>query len=172
MSKTPLSAFLCMSLLATLPAEAKDSKQKHHDAIDKIVTNAAKKAGVPAELLIAICWSESRYRINLPEPLDGSTPSYGICQVKLETAQDMDRIFKLKRSATEDRLRDPSTNAFYAAKYLKYQLKRYNYNWRQAIAAYNMGSYYKHRPNVQYVTKIELAFAEKNLDAAIISNAR
>jgi soluble lytic murein transglycosylase-like protein len=171
-----MSKFLTVAILSTFfissvtsqevfakPHKAKQKKYSESQ-IERIITSAAHKADVPPHLLLAICWIETSYvQPKIPEPLDGKTPSYGICQVKLETAQFMDKTFRLRMSASVTRLRDPYVNAFYAAKYLKYQLKQYNGDWKKSVAAYNQGSWDESSPNVTYVSKIEKAIEIRGL---------
>jgi len=115
----------------------------------KIILLAAKKAAVSGALLLAICSHESHLK-NVAV-MDGKTLSYGICQVKLATAQQMG--FK----DAPERLMIPKENAKWAAKYLKFQLKRYHGNNCKAVAAYNSGTfresmYYPGMPrNIKYI---------------------
>lgn len=146
------------------PAFADQSVKLSDKKIERTITKAARFVDVPPHLLLAVCWIESHYQTNLPEVLDGETPSYGICQIKLETAQDMDAWYRHKIPVTIERLRDPYLNAFYAAKYLKYQLKRYDGDWKKAVAAYNQGSFFTHSPNKKYVLKVQLAIRERGLN--------
>lgn len=125
-------------ILITVNAHAIDFSAKNLEVVKSIIV-AADQVKVPRELLLALCWSESSFRTNLPVKLDGKTPSYGICQVKLETAQYVDRIFKNKSKATVKRLLNYTTNPIYAAQYLKYQLNRYKGDWHKAVDAYNKG---------------------------------
>lgn len=99
---------------------------------------AAQMAEVPSDVLAAICFQES-YLGQIPHAthMDGHTLSHGVCQVKLNTALYMDEVFKHKTAATAERLEDPRVNAFYAAKYLRYQLRRYGWNLKLSIDAYN-----------------------------------
>ena len=90
-------------------------------ARDPIITSmeyAAKINSVDPKIVKAICWVESRLQPKAVNPDDGGSPSYGLCQVKLATAQWMDKVYKLKHKATVKRLMDPTINAFYAAKLL------------------------------------------------------
>lgn len=89
--------------------------------------------GIPEGLLESICYKESNLNVKAINLFDGKTHSYGVCQVKLETAKFMG--FKGDGKA----LQDPETNITYAAKYLKYQHRRYG-SWIKAIGAYNRGS--------------------------------
>jgi len=115
---------------------------------------AAKEAGIPAKLLSAVCKVESGHR-NIINWNDSGTPSYGQCQLKMQTARHMG--FKGGVSA----LINPLTNARIAAKFLAWQLRRYGGDWKKAITAYNRGSY-KHgvSKNNLYVTKVTLAMLE------------
>jgi hypothetical protein len=117
-----------------------------------IILAAAKSAGVPGALLLAICTSESKL-INVMVPHDGGTPSYGICQIKRGSAIGYEGIStgpmqpsKIIKGTLEPKgkpqgLMIPYVNAMYAAKYLQYQLNRYNGNPCMAVAASNAGSY-------------------------------
>jgi hypothetical protein len=69
-------------------------------------------------LLPAICSVESDFR-NVINHYDGGSPSYGICQIKLATAQDM------LPDVTAEMLMEPVINAYVAGLYLKYHEKRY-----------------------------------------------
>lgn len=89
---------------------------------------------LPQGLLESICFVESRYNINAVHKDDGGTDSLGLCQIKLRTAKWLG--FK----GTERELMEPQANAYYAAKYLKYNLKRYHGNMIQAVIAYNAGN--------------------------------
>lgn len=104
------------------------------------IRQAAKIAEVPADLLIAICFVESSLRPTLAPRMDGHSKSHGLCQVKLETAKLTDKVYGHRNKVTEAKLQKPFINAFYAAKYLKYQLKRYDGNWEHAVDAYNKGT--------------------------------
>lgn len=114
----------------------------------------AKKAGVSAAVLLAICSVESNLQ-NTNHHNDGGSTSYGICQVKKNSAVQVGFLGKDKD------LEDPETNAFWAAKYLKYQLDRYDGNKCKAVSAYNAGSFHESslRPgypkNLRYVRKIQ-----------------
>lgn len=101
---------------------------------ETIILAAAKAAKVSGALLLAICTHESNLK-NVKVPDDGGSPTYGICQVKYETAQMMGFTGKPKD------LMDPETNAKYAAAYLKYQKERYGSDWIKVTAAYNAGTY-------------------------------
>lgn len=89
---------------------------------------------------------------------DGRDDSLGVCQVQPKTAAFLG--FKGKRGD----LMNPKFNVKYAAKYLDYQLKRYNGDVYKAILAYNAGSYKlnsKGTPvNALYAKKVLTAWSE------------
>lgn len=85
-------------------------------------------------MLYSLCLVESHGNPFSRVIMDGSSPSYGLCQLKLSTA----RLEGYK--GTPKGLYDPEVNSLYAAKYLHRQLKRYG-NITQALSAYNAGHY-------------------------------
>lgn len=99
-----------------------------------IFTVATQFFNLPKDLLPAICYVESNHKVEQIHKNDGNSHSYGVCQVKLETARSLG--FK----GTPEELMKPNRNIYYAAKYLQHQLKRYNGNTEKAIIAYNRGS--------------------------------
>lgn len=90
---------------------------------------------LPPGLLSALCWTESRGKVNAVHHDDGTEDSLGVCQVKPKTARYMGF------TGTEKELMIPRINIKYSARYLKYQLIRYHGNVVKAIAAYNAGRY-------------------------------
>jgi soluble lytic murein transglycosylase-like protein len=117
-----------------------------------IILTAAKSVKISGAILVAICSHESGLQ-NITVPHDGGSPTYGICQVKYDTATMLG--FKGK---PQDLL-EPKINAKYAATYLKYQYNRYG-SWCMAVAAYNSGTYNPsskepgHPRNIKYVKNV------------------
>lgn len=123
-----------------------------------IIALAAKKATVSGALLLAICTHESGLE-NILVPHDGGTPTYGICQVKYDTAKMLGFSGKAKELMT------PETNAKWAAEYLKYQHERYGGDWCKTVAAYNAGTYSESKKvpgkprNLKYVRNVQRKLA-------------
>ena len=121
---------------------------------ETIILAAAKAAKVSGTILLAICTHESNLQ-NITTQHDGGSPSYGICQVKYETAK------MVGFEGKETDLENPKTNAKWAAEYLKYQYERYDHNWCQAVAAYNAGKYNESKiapgcpRNLKYVRHVQ-----------------
>ena len=120
-----------------------------------IIAKVAKTVGVSSQLLFAICQHESMdFHFNYTA-IDKNTPSYGFCQVKYES------VFDMGFRGDPKLLINPEINAYWAAKYLKHQLKRYNNNSCMATAAYNAGSYIEstkkpgYPKNLKYVKLVQ-----------------
>lgn len=104
-------------------------------------------------LLGAVCYVESNYR-NVINHNDGGSASYGICQIKLKTANWMNEKHKiLGQPVTKFDLMNPEINALFAGLYLKYQLDRYNGDIECAISGYNAGRCIKSNQST-YVKKV------------------
>ncbi len=88
---------------------------------------------LPPGLLSSLCFVESNHKTEAVHINDGKTNSYGVCQIKLETA----KWLGFKGTATE--LMKPKVNIYYAGKYLARNLKRYHGNVNKAVTAYNKG---------------------------------
>jgi hypothetical protein len=101
--------------------------------IIQIITDAAQAAGISANLLVALCFSESSFR-EIVRPKDGRHTSYGICQVQLPAAHDVDEDIR----AID--LMNPEINAYVAATYLKMKIKEFNGRTWCGVDAYNKGS--------------------------------
>lgn len=121
--------------------------------------------GVDSQVLASVCWVESKFDPKALAVRDGGKPasSIGLCQVQYKTAQ-----FMGFRGRARD-LYAVDTNLAYAAKYLKYQLRRYG-DLDRAIAAYNAGAVYYDNEgkfvNQSYVGKVRtvmLLFKESRL---------
>lgn len=89
---------------------------------------------------------------------DGGSDSLGLCQIKLETAKGLGyggNAASLQRSA--------KINTHFAAKYLRFQLDRYDGSVWRGIAAYNSGTYKVDKSgtavNKSYVDKVFKAWA-------------
>jgi len=128
-----------------------------------IILAAAKKIGVSGSLLLAICTHESGLN-NVYVHHDGGSPTYGICQIKYDTAKMIGFTGK-----AED-LMVAKTNAEWAASYLKYQKSRYGGDWVKSTAAYNSGTYFESKKvpgcprNLQYVKYVQEKLDEKLQD--------
>ena len=122
--------------------------------LDDLFAQAASDANVPLRLLRAVCWVESNHRANPPLKLDGGTPSYGMCQVKLKAAKDTGYV------GTVMALRNPDTNIAVAAHYLRLKLEKYG-DWKRAVTAYHCGHYNVGMSVINpYVMLVALAMAE------------
>lgn len=111
---------------------------------------------LPPNLLSALCYVESSHNTTAVHHDDGKGASLGICQIKFPTAQLMG--FK----GTKKDLMLPANNIYYAGKYLKKQLSRYNGDVRKAVAAYNAGTYKENKQGINinklYVSRVFLAW--------------
>lgn len=137
--------------LLSASAEAKPLSVSQVEVMNDVIW-AADVVEVPRSVLLAVCWGEGSFRKDdTLTHLDGHTLSHGTCQVKLSTARFMDRLYNHHIKATSERLENTKINAFYAAKFIKYQLARYNDDWKLAIDAYNRGSGKNHHS--KYVRK-------------------
>lgn len=120
---------------------------------------AAKAAKTSGFILLAICTHETRLN-NITVFNDGGTPTYGICQVKYDTAH------MLGYEGKPEGLLDPKENAKWAANYLRYQQVRYG-NWCRAVAAYNAGRYNESKimpgypRNLKYVNQVKKISTER-----------
>jgi soluble lytic murein transglycosylase-like protein len=119
-----------------------------------IILKAAKTAKISGVFLLAICTHETKLT-NIQVLNDGGSTSYGICQVKYDTAK------MLGYDGKPEGLMVPSVNAKWAAEYLKYQYDRYGGVWYRAVAAYNAGQYNESTKingcprNLKYVKKVQ-----------------
>lgn len=122
-----------------------------------IIATAAKKVGVSATLLFAICSHESANFTDIYVHQDGGSPSLGICMIKEGTATQLG--YSVKK---EDLIKKHELNAEIAAKYLKYQMDRYQtQDWVVLAAAYNAGSYNPSKSlpgcpcNMRYIKRVQ-----------------
>ena len=97
------------------------------------------------ELLLSICNVETKLR-NVINYNDGRSHSYGLCQIKLNTARLFDK------RATVKKLMNIEYNIKIASKYLEWQLKRYANDTVKAVSAYNAGKF--KLSNNKYVQKV------------------
>ena len=94
-----------------------------------LITLASLNHGIDPQLMLSICYHETGFKDSY-KPQDGTSPSYGVCQVKELTAVQVG----LPRSS----VKTPEGSVEVAVKYMKYNLKRCK-NTKDAIGAYNTG---------------------------------
>ena len=112
-------------------------------------------------IMSSICWIESSYR-NVVNRDDGGSPSYGLCQIKENTANWMKELHRIPGPAlTEEELMKPEVNIFYSSLYFKYQYKRYKGNLECAISAYNAGRCIRQNKRT-YVRKVLRHYEKSN----------
>lgn len=88
------------------------------------------------DLVKAVVWRESSYKLNLKHIDTDGEIVYGGMSIKCDTA----RMVGLKYSC--DQLRNPLIGLRFGILYLEKQLDRYGYDIPSAIAAYNAGKAY------------------------------
>lgn len=136
-----------------------------------IILAAAKKIGVSGSLLLAICTHESGLN-NIYIHHDGGSPTYGICQIKYDTAK------MIGFTGPAEDLMIAETNAEWAAAYLKYQKERYDGDWVKSTAAYNSGTYFESKKtpgcpkNLQYVKYVQKKLDEKLQDKLVCNTIK
>lgn len=157
-----MKQLLLISLLIPATAFATHaSRVKERMAVITAIKWAARFTGVPEDLMLAIAWVESSHRERPPIKPDGDTPSYGVFQIKLETAQWVDKVYKHRHPITITRLLNLNDNALYACKYMKLLLKQHEGDWKQAVDAYNKGHVVS--TESMYVKRVQ-AWREKHVN--------
>jgi len=126
--KLAMALFITLSLFTCVKVKAGDIELK-------ALESASEKVNIDSDLLKAVCWVESSHNANAFNANDPHGGAVGLCQILLPTANWM-----MGHAMSKEELFEVNTNAYIAAKYIAYQLKRYNGNVSNAIAAYNAGT--------------------------------
>jgi soluble lytic murein transglycosylase len=102
----------------------------HHE---DIIRQQAAKKDVPADLIAAVIYNESRFR-------DQTSPAgaRGLMQITPSTAQVIERLSGGQTFKFED-LSNPDINIRYGTFYLHYLIQKFGGNEIAALAAYNAG---------------------------------
>jgi soluble lytic murein transglycosylase len=103
---------------------------RHED----IIRQQAAEKGVPADLIAAVIYTESKFRDQ-----ESEAGARGLMQVTPETAEFIERDSGGSTFVAED-LSDPDINIRYGTYFLRYLIDTYDGNLVAALAAYNAGS--------------------------------
>lgn len=122
---------ICLAILCF--ATAVQSEDRFcRSPIEAAIQAAAQAEHISPSVLAGVCYKESRFHPRKVHHDDGSTDSYGLCQIKLELAR------ALGYQGTEKGLLKADVNALFAAKALRYHQGR-THGGEEMIAAYNAG---------------------------------
>jgi soluble lytic murein transglycosylase len=100
---------------------------------DDIIRQQASEKDVPADLIAAVIYAESKFRDQT-----SAAGARGLMQITPATARIIERLSGGETFVIED-LADPDINIRYGTFYLHYLLDRYGDNEVAALAAYNAG---------------------------------
>jgi soluble lytic murein transglycosylase len=100
---------------------------------DDIIRQQAEEKDVPADLIAAVIYAESRFRDQTSE-----AGARGLMQITPQTANVIEDLSGGETFVLED-LADPDINIRYGTFYLEYLLRLYDGNEVAALAAYNAG---------------------------------
>jgi soluble lytic murein transglycosylase len=100
---------------------------------DDIIRQQAAEKNVPADLIAALIYTESRFRDQTSE-----AGARGLMQITPATAREIERLSGGSTFVLED-LSDPDLNIAYGTFYLRHLLDIYGGNEVAALAAYNAG---------------------------------
>ena len=101
-----------------------------YEKYGRLIDDAARRHGVPPEIITCVIWRESRGRANALAK--DRVVSYGLMQITYEAAREVGY-----QGAPEGLLL-PENNIEYATRYLAKLYRRFK-DWSKAIAAYNCG---------------------------------
>jgi soluble lytic murein transglycosylase-like protein len=104
------------------------------DILTTLFISVSIEFNLPPGLLNSICYVESKHQTRSIAYNDGKSHSYGICQVKTIACKQVGLTF------IESDIIKPENNITCAAKYLAYQIKRYDGNIPRAVTAFNKGN--------------------------------
>jgi soluble lytic murein transglycosylase len=102
---------------------------RHED----IIRQQAREKDVPADLIAAVIYAESRFRDQTSD-----AGARGLMQITPATADLIEKLSGGQTFKFED-LADPDINIRYGTFYLDYLIKKYDRNMVAALAAYNAG---------------------------------
>ena len=102
---------------------------RHED----IIRQQAAEKGVPADLIAAVIYAESRFRDQTSH-----AGARGLMQITPSTAKLIEKLSGGQTFKFED-LSDPDINIRYGTFYLRYLIRKYGDNEIAALAAYNAG---------------------------------
>ena len=100
---------------------------------DDIIRQQAREKGVPADLIAAVIYEESKF-----EDQTSSAGARGLMQITPDTADTIETLSGGETFVYDD-LADPDLNIRYGTFYLAYLLDKYNGDVVAALAAYNAG---------------------------------
>ena len=122
--------FLASTSLLLMPLYSSGSTPRDA-AMLEIIQATSIAAGIPPDLMITICRTESNLH---PKPPPGDRgKSFGICQVKQIAALDV-----LGYTPTKEAMQRVPFNSYIGASYLRLCHQRFR-SWPQAIDCYNRG---------------------------------
>jgi soluble lytic murein transglycosylase len=102
---------------------------RHED----IIRQQAAEKGVPADLIAAVIYNESRFRDQT-----SNAGARGLMQITPGTASVIEKLSGGQTFEFED-LADPDINIRYGTFYLRYLTQKFGHNYVAALAAYNAG---------------------------------
>ena len=100
---------------------------------DDIIRQQAREKGVPADLIAAVIYEESKF-----QDQTSSAGARGLMQITPDTADTIETLSGGETFVYED-LADPELNIRYGTFYLAYLLDKYDGDVVAALAAYNAG---------------------------------
>jgi soluble lytic murein transglycosylase len=100
---------------------------------DDIIRQQAREKEVPADLIAAVIYTESRFRDQTSD-----AGARGLMQITPDTANVIEKLSGGETFVTED-LADPDINIRYGTFFLGHLLDRYDGNEVAALAGYNAG---------------------------------
>ena len=100
---------------------------------EDIIRQQAAEKGVPADLIAAVIYSESRFRDQTSH-----AGARGLMQITPATAKVIEKLSGGQTFKFDD-LADPDINIRYGTFYLRYLIQKYGDNEVAALAAYNAG---------------------------------
>jgi soluble lytic murein transglycosylase len=100
---------------------------------DDIIRQQAREKGVPADLIAAVIYEESKF-----QDQTSSAGARGLMQITPDTADTIETLSGGETFVYED-LADPDLNIRYGTFYLDYLLDQYDGDVVAALAAYNAG---------------------------------
>ena len=122
-------------------------KSQHPKNYEEIVSRYSEEYNVPKDLIFAVIKVESDFD---PEA-KSSQGALGLMQMMPETFEEITNDF-LCENLPFEALTDPEVSIRYGTYYLAYLYRYFDYNWNNAIAAYNggMGNVLKWLENSEY----------------------